>query len=710
MKATESMMYSHNTIKCLFLGFMVYFFSACPIAFSKSGYEAWLSYDAIKDLTLLQEYRTFSGRIYASSRSEIVDSALEELMYAVKALTGNEPVITGKRGSATIIMGRIADLPRSILRISGDNIGRLTPEGYLIKTKGKRIFICAHDDKGLLYGTFHLLRLMQTGESLKGLDIVENPRIGLRLLNHWDNPGKLPDGRPSIERGYAGESIFKWEELPAINRRYTDYARLLASVGINGTVINNVNTAKNGLEGWKLLTPGYLPKLKALASVFRKYGVRLYISVNFFSPVIISGISDADPANSMVRRWWSDKVAEIYSEIPDFGGFLVKADSEGEPGPLKYGRSHAEGANMIASALEPFGGILMWRAFVYGHEGMSPDRASQAYQVFKPLDGNFASNAVIQIKNGPIDFQVREPVSPLFGAMPRTNQIIELQITQEYTGHDKHVCYLVPQWKEILDFDTYAEGPGSTVARIVSGTASALRYTGIAGVSNIGDDTNWTGHLLAQANFYGFGRLAWNPALKTGQITEEWINLTFGNNEQVFSVVKEILLTSLKTYEDYTSPLGVGLMCNGGGTGHDGHFTPAPSSRVSYHRADRSGVGFDRTMATGSGFTGQYNEPVRSMYESLETCPDELLLFFHHVPYTHRLKSGSTVIQHIYDTHNEGVEKVKSYYEKWKTLEGLLDQERYLHVLDRLHGQIGYAEAWRDSINNYFSKLSGIPF
>jgi alpha-glucuronidase len=421
---------------------------------------------------------------------------------------------------------------------------------------------------------------------------------------------------------------------------------------------------------------------------------------------MISGISDADPANSRVRLWWSDKVKEIYSEIPDFGGFLVKADSEGEPGPMKYGRTHAEGANLIASALEPFGGLLIWRAFVYGQKDLSPDRASQAYQIFKPLDGKFSANAVVQIKNGPIDFQVREPVSPLFGAMPFTNQIIELQITQEYTGHDKHVCYLVPQWKEILDFETHARGPGSTVANIISGSVFGNKYSGIAGVSNIGADPNWTGHLLAQANFYGFGRLAWNPALETEQITDEWIKLTFGNGEKVYSVVKEILLTSLKTYEDYTSPLGVGLMCNGGNTGHQGHFSPAPSSRVTYHRADRSGVGYDRTMKTGSGFTAQYNEPVRSMYESIETCPDELLLFFHHVPYSHRLRSGRTVIQHIIDTHTGGVEMVRKYYERWKTLDGLIDSERYMHVLERLRDQIGYAEVWRDSVNNYFLKLS----
>jgi len=683
-------------------------------ATAETGYEAWLRYEKVNDPGLLDEYKYLSGRIYACGSSQIMDSALEELKYAVTALTGVAPEMIDKRTSSGIIIGRVGSIPGRICGISKYQTGKLLPGGYLIRNRGKRIIICAKDDTGLLYGTFHLLRLMQMRESLKNIHILENPVTGLRLLNHWDNPGDLPAGRPSIERGYAGESIFKWNELPQINKRYTDYARMLASIGINGTVINNVNTAKNGLEGWKLLTPGYLPKLKALASEFRKYGIRLYISVNFFSPVMISGLADADPANSRVRHWWSDKVGEIYSEIPDFGGFLVKADSEGEPGPMKYGRTHAEGANLIAGALAPYGGVLMWRAFVYGQQDLSPDRASQAYQIFKPLDGEFAANAAVQIKNGPIDFQVREPVSPLFGAMPLTNQIIELQITQEYTGHDKHVCYLVPQWEEILDFDTYSKGKGSavssTVAGNIDGTLSGINYSGIAGVSNIGDETNWTGHLLAQTNFYGFGRLAWNPRLETEQITEEWIKLTFGDNDRVLSVIREILLTSHKTYEDYTSPLGVGLMCNGGGTGHDGHFTPAPSSRVNYHRADKKGVGYDRTMATGSGFTGQYFEPVRSMYESLETCPEELLLFFHHVPYTYMLKSGKTVIQHIYDTHNEGVEKVQEYVDEWETLQGMIDDDRYEHVLQKLKNQIKYAEEWRDSINTYFYKLSGIPY
>jgi alpha-glucuronidase len=547
---------------------------------------------------------------------------------------------------------------------------------------------------------------MQQNGEISQLRLEKSPAVKLRILNHWENPGNRNDSS-SIERGYAGSGIFKWNELPEIDKRYTDYARLCASVGINATVINSPNTAKRGLEGWKLLTPEYYPKLRALSNVFKNYGIKLYISVNFFSPVIISNYKDADPLNPEVQQWWEQKVAELYREVPNFGGFLVKADSEGEPGPMKYGRTHAEGANIIAKALEPFGGIVMWRAFVYGREKLSPDRACQAYEIFKPLDGSFADNVLIQIKNGPIDFQVREPVSPLFGAMPETNQILELQITQEYTGHSTHICYLVPQWKEILDFDTYAKGKGSTVNKVIDGTLFGYEHSGIAGVSNFGDDLNWTGHILAQANAYGFGRLTWDPGLAVEHISKEWIHLTFGNDRKLQEVIGSILHSSWLTYENYTSPLGVGVMCNAGG-GVKGHYDPAPSIRVNYHQADCEGVGYDRTTKSGSGYTNQYFNPVRATYERLETCPEELLLFFHHVPYTYELKSGKTVIQHIYDSHNRGVKQVKEYKTEWGTLEGLVDEERFIHVSGKLEEQIKHAGVWRDSINQYFHALSEI--
>ncbi|MCX6326832.1 MAG: alpha-glucuronidase family glycosyl hydrolase [Bacteroidia bacterium] len=677
------------------------------ISHSETGYKVWLRYQAIDDKELSADYLKYCSIIYQAGSSDILSSSANELKSGLKEMLGAEPVISTSTNINSIIIGTIDKIPSSIYKIPDSQARSLNQEGYIIKNTGKHIIITAKNEVGVLYGTFHLLRLMQMKEPVADIDLLENPKVKLRLLNHWDNPGKIPEERTNIERGYAGISIFKWEELPEINKRYIDYARILSSVGINGAVINNVNTAKKGLEGWKLLTPEYLPKLKALASVFRNYGIKLYISVNFFSPVLISGTDDADPLNPKVQEWWRNKVVEIYSEIPDFGGFLVKADSEGEPGPIKYGRTQAEGANLLANALKPFGGLLMWRAFVYGDKELSPDRACQAYQVFKPLDGAFAENALVQIKNGPIDFQVREPVSPLFGAMPKTNQLLEMQITQEYTGQDKHVCYLVPEWKEILDFDTYAKGNNSMVSRIIDGSLFGYKYSGIAGVSNIGDDQNWTGHLLAQANLYGFGRLAWNPDLSIGQITDEWILQTFGNNEKIHSVLNSILLTSWETYENYTSPLGCGLMCSRNDR-DESHFYPAPSKRVDYHKADKNGVGYDRTIATGSGYTNQYFEPVKSEYEDLSTCPDELLLFLHHVPYTYKLKSGKTVIQHIYDSHNEGVEQVLKYQAQWQSLKGLIDDERFEHVKNKLIQQEGYAREWRDSINSYFLDMSGI--
>jgi len=676
------------------------------ITHAENGYKMWLRYQPVQNKQVKKGYSKYCTNITVAGENEILSSAFDELQKGISGMLGFSPEAK-TNSSKGIIIGTLEKLPAQF-KINPNKIKELTSDDYLIKTKGEMIIITSKTNTGVLYGIFHFLRLMQMNQPVSNLDIVESPKVKLRLLNQWDNPGKVPAGRPSVERGYAGGTIYKWDELPEINQRYIDFARYLASVGINGTVINNVNTAKNGLEGWKLLTPEYLPKLKALADVFRKYGIRLYISVNFFSPVMISNLSDADPLNPEVQQWWKNKVAKIYEAIPDFGGFLVKADSEGEPGPMKYGRTHADGANLLANALKPYGGVVFWRAFVYASNGnLNPDRACQAYEMFKPLDGKFADNAVLQIKNGPIDFQVREPVSPLFGAMPKTNEMMELQITQEYTGHDKHVCFLVPEWKKILDFDTYAKGTGSTVKKVVEGNLFGYRYAGIAGVSNLGNDTNWTGHLLAQANTYGFGRLAWNPDLTSEEIANEWIEQTFGHNKKVKSIISQILLTSWKTYEDYTSPLGVGLMCNGG-SGDEGHFYPAPAARTKYHKADKNGVGYDRTYATGSGFTCQYFEPVRSEYEYLNICPDELLLFMHHVPYTHRLHSGETVIQHIYNSHNQGVENVNEYISEWKKLNGLMDNERYNQVLQKLNEQLNYAKEWRDSVNSYFYELSGI--
>lgn len=405
----------------------------------------------------------------------------------------------------------------------------------------------------------------------------------------------------------------------------------------------------------------FLPDVAKLAAIFRAYAIKLFLSVNYASTIEIGGLSSADPLDSDVREWWMTAASEIYAEIPDFGGFLVKADSENRPGPFTYGRDHADGANMLAEALKPHGGIVIWRCFVYNCKqdwrDRTTDRARAAYDHFQPLDGRFMDNVILQVKNGPIDFQVREPVSPLLGAMPKTNQVIEFQIAQEYTGQQRHVCYLIPQWKKIIDFDTQLQGEGTTIQRIVEGDVHGNPYSGFAAVSNIGNDTNWTGHLLAQANLYGYGRLAWNPELSAEEIAMEWITLTFGTNELLVQTILDILMNSWEIYESYTAPLGVGFMVN-----PDHHYGPNVdgyeySMWGTYHFADCYGVGVDRTTATGTGYTSQYARINMEMYESLESCPDELLLFFHHVLYTHVLHSGKTVIQHIYDTHFEGAER-----------------------------------------------------
>jgi len=660
------------------------------LAWAEDGYDAWLRYRKVEDQVYLKQCLKVCGGIEMEANTPMLKSAERELVLGLASLFGKAPA--GNGGS--ILLSVASNL------VGKEEIKNLKAGGYIIrslKVGGKRCtVITAGTDRGVLYGVFSFLRLIQTGVSLERLNIIDNPANGLRLYNHWDNP------RGSVERGYAGPSIFRWEELPRLNRRYTDYARLLASTGINGMVINNVNTSKPGMIGWKLVSPEQIDKVVPLAGILRSYGIKIYISVGFAAPMRVGGLETADPLDAGVKAWWTTAADRIYSRIPDFGGFLVKADSEGEPGPHHYGRNHAEGANVMAAALKPHGGIVLWRAFVYGGEAANKDRAAQAFGFFKPLDGKFADNVVLQVKNGPVDFQVREPVAPLFGQMPETGLMLELQITQEYTGHSTHLCYLVPQWKSFLGFDTHANGPGATLATVVDGSVHGYAHSGIAGVSNFGDSRNWTGHDLAQANAYGYGRLAWNPGIPSEKITDEWIKMTFGTNPAVVETIREMMLGSWEAYENYTSPLGVGVMCDAE------HYGPDPKGRTPFHCADKDGVGFDRTEATGSGYASQYHGPVKNMYESLETCPDEQLLFFHHVPYTHRLHSGKTVIQHIYDSHMDGVEAVDGYIAAWKSLKGRIDEERYERVLSRLEKQLKDASQWRDSINQYFLALSGI--
>ncbi|WP_159886738.1 alpha-glucuronidase family glycosyl hydrolase [Paenibacillus puerhi] len=668
-----------------------------------SGYEAWLGYRRLASGEHGNSYAIFN-RIVVTEKDEVIQTAVSELTRGLEGILGIQPEITD-HGEHAIALGTFGNHPLIDRVFGAEIIAQVGPEGYVIKADKEKgcLAIGAVSPQGVLYGAFHLLRLLGIGMSVDELELVENPYNMLRMINQWDNM----DG--SVERGYAGESIFfKDNRITEDLDRIRDYARMLASAGLNAIVINNVNVHK--VES-KLITE-FLPEVAKLAAIFRRYAIKLFLSVNYASPIEIGGLETADPLDPGVRQWWKEQTAGVYAHIPDFGGYLVKADSENRPGPFTYGRDHADGSNMLAEALKPYGGIVIWRCFVYNCQqdwrDRKTDRARAAYDHFKPLDGRFMDNVILQIKNGPMDFQVREPVSPLLGAMPSTNQVLEFQIAQEYTGQQRHVFYLIPQWKEILDFDTYARGEGSSVKRIASGSLHGNRLAGIAAVSNIGDNSNWTGHVLAQANLYGYGRLTWNPDLTSETIADEWIRLTFGDKENVVAAIKSILLESPAIYESYTAPLGVGFMV----TPHS-HYGPDVdgyeySKWGTYHYADWQGIGVDRTLATGTGYTSQYNAPNFERYESLADCPDELLLFFHHVPYTHVLQSGKTVIQHIYDTHFEGAEKAEQLISLWDSLEGSIDEGLHKQVAERIAGQAEHAKVWRDRINTYFYRKSGI--
>ncbi|MFD7919457.1 alpha-glucuronidase family glycosyl hydrolase [Streptomyces sp. NPDC059740] len=664
----------------------------------EDGYDLWLRYRQVDDPDRLTRYRAALSSFVRQGGGPLQESAARELE---RGLTGLLGVPVRQRedapSGAALVVGTPAssDLVREL--VPAGDLAELGEEGYVVRRVtrrgGTRTVVAARTDRGVLYGAFHLLRLLQTGQPLDHLDLTERPAAALRLADHWDNA----DG--SIERGYAGRSFFDWEKLPRLDERYTDYARALASLGINGAVINNVNTTA------AYLAEPFLTKLAALAGVLRRWGVRLYVTANFAAPIDLAGLETADPFDAGVRSWWAEKAKEIYGRIEDFGGFLVKANSEGRPGPLDYGRTHADGANLLAGAVRPYGGIVMWRSFVHDTDEKW-DR--QAYLDFTPLDGKFADNAVVQIKNGPIDFQVREPAHPLFGSLPRTNSMIELQVTQEYTGHATHLCYLVPQWKEVLDFDTLKAGEGSTVARVVTGRVHSYSHCGFAGVMNFGDDRNWTGSHLAAANTHGYGRLAWNPELSAQDLATEWTRMTFGNDPRVVETVSALLLGSWRTYEDYTSPLGTGYLTHPPDGSVTGHFDPSPTTTTQFHRSDREGIGHDRTAATGDGYTQLYAPATQKAYESTADCPEELLLFLHHVPYTHRLGDGTTVIQHIYDTHFSGAARVAAMREDWDGLRSRIDHRRLTEVSSQLREQSAKAAQWRDTLVAYWFELSRV--
>lgn len=669
--------------------------------------DCWLRLDGIKDSSFQKNYRRCLESVYCKADTRLAKTALNELLSGLTRLTGSSPKVVDDPESSCIILSILAFDKEIDSALATNEIAKLQPEGFLIKAvkdnKGSKIYITAKTDKGLLYGVFRFLLYLDQQKEIGKLHLLENPKNPIRMINQWDNL----DG--SIERGYAGRSIFYQNNILTTDMaRVKYYARMLASVGINAIAINNVNAHKEETR----LIADKIHMVKEINDIFRDYGIRVFLSINYASPIDIGGLSSADPLDDEVAKWWVDRVAYIYKNIPDFGGFLVKADSENRPGPFTYNRNHAEGANMLAAALKPYGGLLIWRCFVYNCQqdwrDLTIDRAKAAYENYHYLDGSFADNVILQIKNGPMDFQVREPVSPLIGTMERTNQMLELQITQEYTGQQRHLCYLVPQWKEILDFDTRAKGQGYPVKKLVNGSTFPMKHCGITAVSNIGTDYNWTGHYLAQANLYGYGRLTWDPDLATETITEEWIISTFGPKQELIDTISKMLISSWPIYENYTSPLGIGWMVN-----PDHHYGPSVdgyeySKWGTYHRADLKAIGVDRTVAKGTGFTRQYRKDNYLMFENIETCPEELILFFHRLPYTYRLKNGKTIIQHIYDTHFEGVDQAIRLKEQWEKLNGMIDEKRFSHVLDRLKQQIDHAKEWRDVINSYFYRKTGI--
>ena len=668
---------------------------------AESGYRLWLRYDLISNQKILENYRSSISSILCEYDSPTLNIASNELQTGLEGLLD---VTILKSSSAdqnrTIILGtnEKSDIIRSI--IPQNEFVKINDEGFIIKSvksDGKDVIvITGKKDVGVLYGVFNFLRLLQTHKSIENLSVVSSPKIKLRLLDHWDNLDR------TIERGYAGFSIWDWHRLPGyIDQRYIDYARANASIGINGSVVTSVNA--NAL----ILTHRYLLKVKALADVFRPYGITIYLTARFSAPIEIGGLKTADPLEPDVRNWWKEKAKEIYDLIPDFGGFLVKANSEGQPGPQEYRRTHLDGANMLAEALKPFGGVVMWRAFVYTDN--NEDRAKQAYNEFKPYDSKFEDNVFVQIKNGPIDFQPREPFHPLFEAMPNTPLMMEFQITQEYLGQATSLAYLAPLYKECLESDTYAKGEGSTVAKIIDGNLDNHSLSGIAGVSNIGNDINWTGHVLAQANWYAFGRLAWNHELTSEEIVDEWIRMTFTNDSEFVKKVSEMMLSSREIMVNYMTPLGLHHLM-----GTDHHYGPGPwvdnLSRadwnpVYYHKADSIGLGFDRTK-TGSDAVDDYYPEVAEKFSSLEKCPEKFLLWFHHVSWNYKLKSGRTLWKELCYRYYHGAEEVGEMIDTWASLKGKIDDERFNQVRMLLNIQQQEAKWWRNSCVLYFQTFS----
>ena len=693
---------------------------------AEDGYRLWLRYDRIDDPSLLAQYSSAITAMIFPTPSPTLLVARNELLDDLGSMLNKKLPIRTSLADNCLLAGTPIASP-VIAQLLSSKYPGLSGDGYVLhtqQTEGKHlIIIAARSNIGVLYGVFAFLRLLQTHQPIQDLSLSSSALIQRRILDHWDNLTR------TVERGYAGASIWNWHLLPGyIDQRYIDYARANASIGINGTVATNVNA--NSL----VLTPLYLQKVRALADVFRPYGIRVYLTAKFSAPVDIGGLKTADPLDPAVQKWWKDKCDEIYSLIPDFGGFLVKANSEGQPGPQTYGRTHTDGANMFADALAPHGGIVMWRAFVYDarpqtghadadahktaaidsdtHEIAAPDRFKQAYAEFTPFDGKFRSNVLIQVKNGPIDFQPREPFSPLFGSMPKTPLMMEFQLTQEYLGQGTHLVYEAPLFKEVLDADTYANGKGSTVAKIIDASASGAPLTGMAGVSNIGNERNWTSHPFGQANWYAFGRLAWDHTLSSRQIADEWIRQTFSNQATVVSALEKMMMASREAVVNYMTPLGLHHIM-----GFSHHYGPGPwldnASRadwnpVYYHRADAYGIGFDRT-AKGSNALAQYQPQVRQQWLDSNTCDEKFLLWFHHISWSHKMKDGKTFWEELCNRYQSGVDTVKWMQQQWQSLTGLIDKERFTQVSMLLDIQKKEAEWWRNACLLYFQTFSRMP-
>lgn len=681
--------------------FMLLFILISIGSYGENGYDLWLRYKRIDNMTLRSNYTASLRQLVSAGKSETISAAVKELQTGVKGMlntvlstativTTNGTVMIGTATSLKVISG----LDLSVLSTLGN-------EGYLLKSlrvnNKSCTLITANTDVGVLYGVYHFLRLIQTGQPVQSLNITEKPKIQLRVLNHWDNLNG------TIERGYAGSSLWDWQRLPGyLDPRYTDYARANASIGINGTVLNNVNASARSL------TKEYLIKAAALADVFRPYGIKVYLTARFSAPIEIGKLKTADPLDPAVIKWWKDKADEIYSYIPDFGGFLVKANSEGQPGPQDYKRSHADGANVMADALAPHNGVVMWRAFVYENI-KGEDRSKQAYKEFKRFDGKFKDNVLLQPKNGPIDFQPREPFHPLFGAMPSTQLMLEFQITQEYLGFATHLVYLAPLFNETLGSDTYAKGKGSTIAKIVSGELENHQVSGIAGVANIGSDINWTGHPFGQSNWYAFGRMAWNPQLNSATIAEDWLKMTFTRDKDFIKPVKEYMMNSRENTVKYMMPLGLNHIMNLGS-----HYGPGPWDKITgwnahdYHLADSLGIGVNRT-STGSNAVEQYYPPVASLLNNIKTCPRELLLWFHHVPWTYQMPSGRSLWSELVYEYYAGVDSVEKMQRTWDKLKGKVDEGRFNQVKQLLAEQQREAAWWRDGAVLYFQTFSKLP-